>query len=90
MNILKWLPNRVLKTRTSNDYPKRFYMSLLFEFESRFIEQEEMDDVLVIGKDRDALTELLNLNLILQHKKVNSDGYYYELTDFMNGVYNKD
>lgn len=90
MNILKWLPNKVLKTRTSNDYPKRFYFSLIFEFESRFIEQEEMDSVIIIGKDRDALTELLDLGLIKQHKKVNSDGYYYELMDFMNGVYTKD
>lgn len=89
MNIIKWLPNKVLKTRTSNDYPKRFYFSLIFEFESRFIEQEQMDEVLQIGKDRDALTELLNLGLIVQHKKVNKDEYYYELMDYFNGVYEK-
>lgn len=89
MKILSWLPNRVLKTRTSNDYPKRFYFSLIYEFNSRFIEEEEMEKAMEIGKDRDALTELISLGLIVVHLKKDRSGRYYELTDFFNGVYEK-
>lgn len=86
-NKLAWLPSKVLKARTSDQYPKMFYLGLIYEFSSRFIEDSQMEEFITEGRDREAIEELETLGFLVKHEKKSGSGCYYEVTDFKTGTY---